>query len=415
MKTITVGILNYNQPEYTYYSVLNIKKVFKDYNPVIKIFDTGLDRPIENILDDVKILRNEHKQYFDYSNLEYNEIYVRFINEMIKDCDTEELIVVLPQTMIKPTLVPFIESVQTVLFHNQNNLDIAVMVFNINNIKKPSFNNFQELCDFIYSKQKRQISLANHLVKSDGSDIVKFLQNNNTLWKTIYEDVIVSLTTFKGRINDETTQKVLLSLLHQHTKYNYKVCLVLSEEEFVDKNAIPLYLKQFEQDYDNFEIIWTFKNTKPLKKLDPTMEKYPDLPIITLDDDDLCRNNMIDIVVDEHRKDPYKVLGSWVEQTVNFVKWVAAVRIWPPHCLYQFPLSDYYKFYDGILDDNFNAMRCAFKMTPVRGMPEVSEKCNQTNLKLASDYQSTNWGYYYKRFIIAHLKELPEQLYYTLD
>lgn len=413
MKTITVGILNYNQPEFTYYSVLNIKKIFADYNPVIKIFDTGIDRQIENHLDDVKILRNNYAQYFDHRNMEYTEIYAKAMRALIDDNTTDEFIMVLPQVFLKKTLVQYIDHNQSILFDNANGFDLAMVTFNFSKIEKPKFNNFAELSEFLYSYQKRPISLAQHFVKSDGTDIVSFLKTNEIYWKTVYEDVIVSLTSFKGRINDDTTKRVLLSLLHQRTNYNYRVALVLSEEEFLDK-SIPLYLQQMLEDYSHFEIIWTFKNTKPLKKLDPTMEKYPDLPIITLDDDDLASSDMVEIVVNEHRKDPYKVLGSWVEQTVNFIKWVAAVRLWPPHCLYQFPLDDYYTYYDGILDDNFNAMRCAFKMTPVRGMPEVSEKCNQTDLKLATEYQSTNWGFYYKRFILNHLNELPEELYYIV-
>lgn len=415
MKTITVGILNYNQPEYVYYSVLNIKKIFKEYNPVIKIFDTGLERPIENILDDIEIVRNNYGEYFEHRNLEYTEIYAKALSVLINQCETDEFIFILPQTFFKQNITLSINNNQNVLFDNSNGLDLALISFNMAKNSKVKFNSFIELSDYIYSKQKKPVNLNGAMVKTDGKDIINFLKINEALWKTIYEDVIVSLTSFKGRINDDTTRKVLLSLLNQKTKYNYRVALVLAEEEFTDKSSVPEYLLQFEKDYSHFEILWTDKNTKPLKKLDPTMHKYPDLPIITLDDDDLCQTNMVDIVVDEHRKDPYKVLGSWVEQTVNFIKWVAAVRLWPPHCLYEFPLSDYYRYYDGILDDNFNAMRCAFKMTPVRGMPEVSRKCNQTDLKLATEYQSTNWGYYYKRFIMDHLNELPKQLYYSFS
>lgn len=412
MKSITVAVFNYNQPEFTYYSVLNIKKILKEYNPIIKIFDARTERSISNHLDDVTVIHNNHKQIFDYS-IEYNEAYTKFINYMLEDCKTDELMVVLPQVFINENIKCEIENNKKIVAFN-NLLDIGLIIFNRKFIEKTRFNNYNELEKYVLSNVNKNYNINSYCIKSDGSDIVEFLYTNSKYWKSIYEDVIVSLTTFKGRINDKTTEQVLNALLNQQTRYNYQVVLVLSEEEFNNKESIPEYLKNLLNKYLNFEILWTYKNTRPLKKLDPTMEKYPELPIITLDDDDLVFKDMVENVVNEHRKDPYKVLGSMIEQTVNFIKWVAGVRLWPPKCLYNFPLSDYYEYYDGILDDNFNAMRCAFKMTPVRGMPQCSEKNNQTNLKLTTEYENTNWNYYYKRFIINHLNEIPEELYYQV-
>ena len=45
-------------------------------------------------------------------------------------------------------------------------------------------------------------------------------------------DCIVSVTTWKGRLNDIDTAHALYSLIKQKTKYKYKVVLTLSKVEF---------------------------------------------------------------------------------------------------------------------------------------------------------------------------------------
>lgn len=407
MKTITVVIYNDDQSEYTYYSALNIKKILKDENPVIKIFDTGKTNRVINHLDDIEVIRNYYCEYIDYINLNRNDVYAQAVSLLIDKCNTDILIIIKPEFFIDKNIKYFIENVTDISGNYENN-NFNILIIDTKKNSNIKFNNFDEL------KQKVNNKFNNTGILHGTDDITSFLYNNAMLWKTEYEDIIVSLTSFKGRINDKTTQDVLLSLLNQVTKYKYKVVLVLALDEFGDTELIPAYLKKYLEKYSNFEILWTKRDTRPLKKLDPTMEKYPNLPIITLDDDDLVYSNMINTVVDAHRRDPYSVLGTSIEVTNNFIKWVACVRVWPPHCLYNFPLSDYYKYYDGILDDNFNAMRCAYKMTPVKSMPICSEKCNATDLKLATEYTTVNWGYYYKRFIINHLDEIPEELYYSI-
>ena len=123
-------------------------------------------------------------------------------------------------------------------------------------------------------------------------------------------DCIVSLTTWKGRINDPAITKILFRLLEQQkTKYNYKVVLVLSEEEFGKNYKLPEHI-QLLLNHPKFEIIWTYENTKALKKLDPTMEKYPELPIITMDDDEMVTPDCIQKIMDEHFENPNDILGG---------------------------------------------------------------------------------------------------------
>ncbi|MFA5444956.1 MAG: hypothetical protein WC262_08305 [Bacteroidales bacterium] len=123
--------------------------------------------------------------------------------------------------------------------------------------------------------------------------------------------IIVSLTSWKDRINELTLPKVLFRLFRQETNIRYKVVMVLSEEEFpLKEKELPKELVLFNKTIDNFEILWTYKNTKALKKLNPTIDKYPNLPIITLDDDMLIEKNIIDIFYKEYLINPKLVLSS---------------------------------------------------------------------------------------------------------
>lgn len=98
---------------------------------------------------------------------------------------------------------------------------------------------------------------------------------------------IISLTTWKKRI--ETTPKTIYSLIKNCPGFH--IVLVLSENEFSTKYAeIPEALKDLEES-DLIEILWVKENTKTFKKVIPTMEKYPDIPIISADDGCLYYRN----------------------------------------------------------------------------------------------------------------------------
>ena len=106
-------------------------------------------------------------------------------------------------------------------------------------------------------------------------------------------DLILSLTTWTKRINTVGLKYVLMSMLKQNTKANYKVVLVLSEEEFKNKQ-IPNWLIELEQLSEKFEILWTNKNTRAYKKYFPTRRKYPEENICALDDDSPLHSNFVE-------------------------------------------------------------------------------------------------------------------------
>lgn len=95
------------------------------------------------------------------------------------------------------------------------------------------------------------------------------------------ERAIISLTSWKGRI--DTVGRTLFSLLK--TCPGFHVVLVLSEEEFPRKEAeLPDTVMAFAEQ-DLIEVLWVYRNVKTMKKVIFTMAKYPDVPVISADDD----------------------------------------------------------------------------------------------------------------------------------
>ena len=92
---------------------------------------------------------------------------------------------------------------------------------------------------------------------------------------------IISLTSWKKRINE--VSKTLYSLIQNCPGFH--IVLVLSEEEFpLKEKELPENLTLF-IDNNLIEIIWVYKNYKVLKKIYFTIQKYPNVPVISADDD----------------------------------------------------------------------------------------------------------------------------------
>lgn len=248
------------------------------------------------------------------------------------------------------------------------------------------------------------------VVTWDGnSNYIGWLYENDTCWKFDYYDLIVGMTNWSGRINHEAFYECLDRLLKQKCKYNFKIVISLSEQELGRK--IPDRLAKYES--EDFEILWSWENTRPLKKYDPINAKYPELPLMILDDDDMCDEDAVEYMYETHLKDPWSAYGTEIEPGPGLCKWIADLRIWPPHCMYPLPIDDYYTFFSGIMDDNFNQIRCLFKMTPVRAaIPHSHKRNDDFNTVLSLEYQNFDYDYAYCGIIDAHKDELPEELYY---
>lgn len=95
------------------------------------------------------------------------------------------------------------------------------------------------------------------------------------------ETGIISLTSWKARIN--VVSKTIFSLIKNCP--NFHIVLVLSEEEFPHKeNELPNDLRLLINN-ELIEVMWVYKNYKALKKIYFTIQKYPNVPVISADDD----------------------------------------------------------------------------------------------------------------------------------
>ena len=124
------------------------------------------------------------------------------------------------------------------------------------------------------------------------------------------EKVIVSLTSYKPRIND--VKYTIYSLLNQ-TFSPDKLILWLDEDSFPQREKdLPrdlLKLRQF-----GLTIDWC-ENLRPYKKLIPALERYPDDLIVTADDDIFYRPDWLKILYDEHVKFPDCLIAHFFYRT----------------------------------------------------------------------------------------------------
>jgi len=114
------------------------------------------------------------------------------------------------------------------------------------------------------------------------------------------ERIIVTMTSWKKRI---LTCKKTIELLLTNSLPPYKLILNLAEEEFPNKNLdLPKSLLSLLKKYPNFEIYWVKKNNNVFKKLIPTINRYKKDLIITVDDDVIYPNDMIEKVIFQFKK-----------------------------------------------------------------------------------------------------------------
>ena len=153
------------------------------------------------------------------------------------------------------------------------------------------------------------------------------------------EKAIISLTSWRARIN--TVSKTLFSLLKQCPGFH--IVLVLSEEEFPQKEKeLPENLMIFVNN-KLIELLWVYKNYKSFKKVLFTMDKYRDVPIISADDDCIYTCN--------YAQELYE---KWLKNKNSIIRYPKFVKknnfVAGPYTLY--PTYKYFrKYFNGIIEE----------------------------------------------------------------
>lgn len=139
---------------------------------------------------------------------------------------------------------------------------------------------------------------------------------------------IISLTSWRERIND-TAGAVLWNLALMCPEYH--IVLVLSEDEFPNKEKdLPKYILQLEQ--IRIEILWVKKNYKTLKKVLFTMQKYPDVPIISADDDHIYFCDYADLLYEKAKETGDKIVSIDAQNFRNGYYTAGWGTLYMPQC-----------------------------------------------------------------------------------
>lgn len=116
--------------------------------------------------------------------------------------------------------------------------------------------------------------------------------------------VIVSLTSHDLRLKNDTTTKVIFQIL-KGTFKDLKVCLTLYKD---DIKLIPAKLQQL-IDLGSVELIVADKDLGPHLKYFYAMQKYRNLPVITIDDDVFYPADMVEKLYKAHNENPNCIIG----------------------------------------------------------------------------------------------------------
>lgn len=160
------------------------------------------------------------------------------------------------------------------------------------------------------------------------------LRNYQLIDKTLYcnesgvsnleycsHEIIVSLTTYGKRLNDVAS--TIESIMQGSMKPNR---IVLWLEEDLKNTVLPITLQQ--QQKRGLEIAYC-KDIRSYKKLIPTLRKYPEAVIITIDDDAIYNYDLVEKLVNMHNMYPNNIIANRIHRVVlgpngkpkEYMKW----------------------------------------------------------------------------------------------
>jgi len=113
---------------------------------------------------------------------------------------------------------------------------------------------------------------------------------------------VVSIASYPQR---DPLLPAVFQALSRQTTLPLKWILVLSQEDY--PNGLPKHLEKLQS--RGIEILWTKKNPYSVKKLIPVIREYPEIAIVTLDDDIIYHPSLLKGLVKKSEKSPEAIIG----------------------------------------------------------------------------------------------------------
>jgi hypothetical protein len=157
------------------------------------------------------------------------------------------------------------------------------------------------------------------------------------------EDVIISLTTYPARLG--SVHVTIESLLRQSTR-PAQIILALSSRQ-ISPHDLPRPLTR--QVRRGLTIVWTRDDIRSYKKLLPAMELWPEVPIVTADDDVLYSAHWLTGLLQAHKQTPNLVIGHRASEMCIRSGEIHPYRTWPPVNSQTSPMRTFLTGMGGIL------------------------------------------------------------------
>lgn len=205
--------------------------------------------------------------------------------------------------------------------------------------------------DFFFHQINQKVDnifLANY-IESLRDKVVNSTKQGISSERYCDHEIIVSLTTFEERIHN--VHLAIESIMQGTLKPN-KIILWLAEDEFKGKRLPRTLLLQQQR---GLEIDYC-QDLKSYNKLIPTLQKYPNDSIITIDDDAIYGYDLVERLVNTHIDNPNTICSCRMHRIklnpnnkpISYSKWDFCIAdekksplnfptgvggvLYPPHC-----------------------------------------------------------------------------------
>lgn len=147
--------------------------------------------------------------------------------------------------------------------------------------------------------------LRRFVKKQANKELPKYLASAKKEENVRCEDIIVSVTSFPGRID---TVWMTIQTLKLQTVLPEKIILWLSNQQFKSEKDIPISLRNLVDDL--FEIRMVDEDIRSHKKYFYALKEYPNKSIVTFDDDIFYHPDTLKCLLDANKIFPHAIIAN---------------------------------------------------------------------------------------------------------